>query len=295
MRITMLILLLIVISEAQLNDPVWNQRRRGERVSRSSVVSAIKNMENIRRQIVDSSRNGRGINHDYSRDGGQSWSPDYPSAFFETEMPEEDNSFGSRRTSGLHPHRQVDTAMLAALSKLANVRMDNPEIPHVSMTTRRPESDIEYETKSYNYMDENKHKDFYKKLGSARTFEIEEPVPESLKISSVSPTSTRKFNCRAIRDLYIPKVDKKMPAYVCTHGKKGFVISSERFVHDRREYFEVNVDEETFRRLHPMAAGMTTFTSRVSVLPATLVLKQGEDGYSVRGIDENNVNNRKRK
>lgn len=97
----------------------------------------------------------------------------------------------------------------------------------------------------------------------------------------LSKESRRTCRCNVLRDVYVPEIDKKLPAYVCRLRDRVFVLTSERFLEDRRSSFDIDVDEETSRRL--LASGSKEpRTVRTELLPVTLVLKFGEDNYRIR-------------
>lgn len=87
--------------------------------------------------------------------------------------------------------------------------------------------------------------------------------------------------CNVIQDVYVPEAGKKLPAYACKLHDKIFVLTSERFLEDRRSYFDINVDEETSQHLI-VAALKSSKTVHAEKLPVTLVLKNGEDNYRIR-------------
>lgn len=87
--------------------------------------------------------------------------------------------------------------------------------------------------------------------------------------------------CNVIQDVYVPEAGKKLPAYACRLHDRIFVLTSERFLEDRRSYFDINVDEETSRHLF-VSASKPAKTVHVKKLPVTLVLKNGEDNYRIR-------------
>lgn len=103
----------------------------------------------------------------------------------------------------------------------------------------------------------------------------EEPIMEEEDGQSQKP---RKFHCQPVQDIFVPKVGKKLPAYACKLGSRRFVLTSERFLQDRRTQVDVSVDDGTFLRLNQQARKDVAS----KVIPAELVLNKRTSDYRVK-------------
>ncbi|OAD56256.1 hypothetical protein WN48_03574 [Eufriesea mexicana] len=86
-------------------------------------------------------------------------------------------------------------------------------------------------------------------------------------------------HCRAVRDVYIAEVKRHLPAFACKFGNRTVVLSSERFLQDRRLYLDIRVDEDTFTniKLAPKIARSNEF----NVIPALLILNVANNDYRI--------------
>ncbi|KAG7205500.1 hypothetical protein KM043_007482 [Ampulex compressa] len=117
-----------------------------------------------------------------------------------------------------------------------------------------------------------------KRAGSAPdVFESHEPVGIG---SSKKEGERLRSRCRAIRDVYIPEIGAKLPAYACKLGNRTFVLSSARFLEDRRSRVDVEVDRGVFQEAR--IGAKASRSGRFDVVPALLVLKLGDEDYKVR-------------
>ncbi|XP_028046968.2 uncharacterized protein LOC114254592 [Monomorium pharaonis] len=100
-------------------------------------------------------------------------------------------------------------------------------------------------------------------------------------ILSVNPLSNKigRKNCRAIRDVYVPEIKENVPSYACTSEGKTFILSSKRFLQDRRDNLRVSIDDDTLRKLNDPAVALTN--GRFNIIPAILILKPGHDNYDI--------------
>lgn len=274
----------VVICIAMCNTEsteTWTGSGQVESDVESSIASGFRTLEMIRRQIIDS-RNGRDLAA--TEEPGTSSYPRYagPATL-------EERRFPVRSPGGRHLRRQADLAMYEALSKIAKVQIADPRIDHSTGSGNNEGNGRRASLpRFHDPVDDGTSKRIYSNFGPTRNLKNGGRTGPTASIvnSGRLPVVQRKFHCRPVRDIYIPKVEKRMPAYLCTLGNRAFVISSERFLKDTRDHFEVSLDEGTFRRLKPLAPESPALTSGVSVLPATLVLKPGENGYTVRGSSE---------
>ncbi|XP_043271101.1 uncharacterized protein [Venturia canescens] len=261
-----LVLLLVSFCDSKIpNDPdPWINDQEAE--LHPSVISGIRKLEYIRRLMMGPSENR------FDKD----------SRFF-------NGAFNSREKIGDSDHlqRQVNSTMFEALSKLAKVRVADPS----NREALKDRNEI------------GNHPNFFggrlnrRRLHGSGEDErntrvrVDPPNPagsvvERPKLFNDSGLITRKFQCSPISEIYIPDVDKQMPAYLCALGRRAFVILSERFNQESRDRFIITLDDQTYRQLNPIYSGTSTLTSAVSVLPATLVLKRGDADYTVRGVKD---------
>lgn len=97
--------------------------------------------------------------------------------------------------------------------------------------------------------------------------------------SSSNGTGQENLYCRAIRDVYIAEIKENVPSYACTSEGKTFILSSKRFLQDRRNSLRVNIDDDTLRKLNDPVTTLTN--NRFNIIPAILILKPGHDDYDI--------------
>lgn len=153
--------------------------------------------------------------------------------------------------------KDKNRCLVSALSRIAKIRIDENNDPN---TLRRSSEKLS------NAKDQKYRSDFEKKK----------------KNEDVLP-SWPQGNCRCyvIEDVYMPEAGKKLPAYACRLYDKIFILTSERFLEDRRSYFDIYVDEEIAKNWI-VAASNAVRTVGVKKLPVTLFLKNGENNYRIR-------------
>ncbi|XP_011707354.1 PREDICTED: uncharacterized protein LOC105462449 isoform X2 [Wasmannia auropunctata] len=124
---------------------------------------------------------------------------------------------------------------------------------------------------------------FSAKDSGAPTPHLDTQLSSKLSSSGISDNSSNNggenFNCRAIRDVYVPDIKENVPAYACTSGGKTFILSSKRFFQDRRSSLRVNIDDDTLRKLNNSAIVLTN--SRFNIIPAILILKPDHETYDI--------------
>lgn len=113
------------------------------------------------------------------------------------------------------------------------------------------------------------------------TMEVRREWKFSPKVIEKLEFKPRKFHCDPIDDVFIPAVEKKVPAYICKLHDRQFVISSERFLEEFKNHLEIDVDETTFRRLS-VDDGTSVVNSVADVIPVTLTQRRGEEFYGVK-------------
>lgn len=148
--------------------------------------------------------------------------------------------------------------LVSVLSRIAKIQVDDN---HDSRTWRKSSIKDLFDKKNQKYQS---------------NFEIKKEQE-----SGLSDQTRANCRCNVIQDVYVPEAGKKLPAYACKFHDKIFVLTSERFLEDRRSYFDINVDEETSQHLN-VAVSKQPKTVHAKKLPVTLVLKNGEDNYRIR-------------
>nr|XP_012137023.1 PREDICTED: uncharacterized protein LOC100875853 isoform X1 [Megachile rotundata] len=86
-------------------------------------------------------------------------------------------------------------------------------------------------------------------------------------------------HCRAIRDVYIPEVKQHLPAFACQFGNNRFILSSARFLQDRRSHLDINVNEDTFKNIK--STPKVSRSNEFNVVPALLVLNTANNDYRI--------------
>lgn len=92
--------------------------------------------------------------------------------------------------------------------------------------------------------------------------------------------------CQAIRDVYIPEVEHSLPAFACRYGNNTFVLSSPRFLQDRRLYLDLKVNENIFKNIKPTFK--ISEEDDFNVVPALLILNINDNDYRVE-LDEHSL------
>lgn len=86
-------------------------------------------------------------------------------------------------------------------------------------------------------------------------------------------------HCRAVRDVYIAEVKRHLPAFACKFGDRTFVLSSERFLQDRRLHLDIRVDEDTLKNIK--FAPKISRSNELNVIPALLILNLANNDYRI--------------
>ncbi|KAI4494159.1 hypothetical protein M0802_009193 [Mischocyttarus mexicanus] len=150
--------------------------------------------------------------------------------------------------------KDPNRCLVSALSRIARIRIDKNNDP----STLRKSSE---------------------KLSNAE----DQKYRSDLEKKKKNELALHQGNCRCyvIEDVYMPESSKKLPAYVCQLYNKIFFLTSERFLEDRRSYFDIYVNEEMLQNWI-VAASNADRTVGVKKLPVTLVLKNHENNYRIR-------------
>lgn len=269
---TVLVLLSPSFCESVKSNELETWKNRAEVRLDPSVISGIRTLEYIRRLIIASLINEAPINSRFLSINKRSFPRNFNGGI----------KNGEKISNARNSRGQMNSTMFEALSKLANVRVADLNIEENSRNKNHQNSKQKYFDGRFD------RRQFPaaagEKLDLANTPKVKSSNTERPKIFNASNLTPRKFQCHPISEIYLPHVDKQMPAFLCAHGKKAFIISSERFNQESRDRFLVSLDDKTFRLLNPIRSGPAALTSGVSVLPATLVLKRGDSDYSLRGV-----------
>ncbi|KAK2578887.1 hypothetical protein KPH14_009752 [Odynerus spinipes] len=171
-------------------------------------------------------------------------------------QPPKNSSSKTREGGGLcSGEKDQRRCLVSALSRIARIQVDEDRD---SRNGKKSYDDL-YDKKDQEHRSQGERRN---ELGSANE-------------------SRGTCHCNALRDVYVPEIGKELPAYACRFHDRIFVLTSERFLEDRRSYFDIDVDEETSRRLL-VTGSKQPRTVRTEILPVTLVLKIGEDNYRIR-------------
>ncbi|XP_076172527.1 uncharacterized protein LOC143149221 [Ptiloglossa arizonensis] len=172
------------------------------------------------------------------------------------------------------PYGSKELCLILSLSKIANVQVAAPD---------RTSPDRSPMAKMFRGASRN-----------TPNWQVDRTIKENdrnLQDFTKEPTKSPNVHCRAIRDVYIPEVKQNLPAYDCKFGNNTFVLSSARFLQDRRQYLDVNVNENTFKTMR--FTPKFSRSNEVNVIPALLVLNVVNNDYRIemhRTSNERKVN-----
>ncbi|XP_043591859.1 uncharacterized protein LOC122571782 isoform X2 [Bombus pyrosoma] len=126
----------------------------------------------------------------------------------------------------------------------------------------------------------------------ARNSKINEEIKKELRLNFVNRNEDKYFqnssekqmkssnvHCRAVHDVYIPEVKQNLPAFACVFGNNTFILSSERFLQDRRTYLDIKIEENTFKNIK--FAPKMSKTNGFDVVPALLILNRINNNYRI--------------
>ncbi|XP_031830622.1 uncharacterized protein LOC116426170 [Nomia melanderi] len=102
---------------------------------------------------------------------------------------------------------------------------------------------------------------------------------------TVSKKQMKSLNvhCRAIHEVYIPEAKQNLPAFACKFGSNTFILTSTRFLQDRRLNLDINVNEDIFKNVK--RARKISRGNKLRVLPALLVLNVPNNDYRIEARD----------
>ncbi|XP_054014253.1 uncharacterized protein LOC128895564 [Hylaeus anthracinus] len=166
-----------------------------------------------------------------------------------------------KRSDNSCPYGNKDMCLIFSLSKIANVQMAVPD---------QRSSDRSLMAKMFD-------------ASSKSSGIYEEEKPRHPSKERMDPPNV---HCGAIRDVYIPEVKQYLPAFACTFGNNTFVLSSARFLQDRRRYLSINVNENTLENIK--FAPKISRSNEVNVIPALLVLNGANNDYRIETRETGN-------
>ncbi|XP_076752435.1 uncharacterized protein LOC143424325 [Xylocopa sonorina] len=175
----------------------------------------------------------------------------------------------------LCPYENKELCLIFSLSKIAKVQvasLSKPLTDHASKlnvfheaSNDAGDSNVDVETNTG--MEEDRF-DFGKRNDGKH---FQNPSEKEMKSPSV--------HCRAIRDVYIPEVKQNLPAYACKFGNNTFVLSSERFLEDRRSYLDIRIDEDTVKNIK--YTPKISRSNKFNAIPALLILNVSNNDYRI--------------
>lgn len=197
----------------------------------------------------------------------------------------EKDSKSSSESNQICPYEDKELCLIFSLSKIANVQVatsNKASTHHISRSNNFDAASKDVRNLKINK--ETRRKEF--------DFGNEERYREDLQNFSEERGKSSIVHCRAIRDVYIPEVKRNLPAVACKFGNNTFILSSERFLEDRRLYLDIRIDENIFENIK--------YTSKMSranesnTIPALLVLNTASNNYRIEThkitSDEEEVN-----
>ena len=171
------------------------------------------------------------------------------------------------------PYESKELCLIFSLSKIAKVQI-------ASLSEVAAGRSIEPDTRS------DKHSNV-----AERRKGIYLDRPKERENENPQRTSSTSVQCRAVRDVYIPEVKQHLPAFACQFGNNTFILSSARFLQDRRSRLEINVNEDTFKSIK--STSKVSRSNQLNVIPALLVLNTANNDYRIEM--QGNISNDQRK
>lgn len=165
------------------------------------------------------------------------------------------------------PYEDKQSCLIYSLSKIAKVQV---------AALNRASADRNLKLDNF-----NKNSESYEELREedSRVKFLTQNGGENLKNFSRKQVTSTNVHCRATRDVYIPEIDQNLPAFACKWRNNTFILSSERFLQDRRLYLEIKIDENGFQNMK--LSRETSIVGKHNALPALLVLNAVTNDYRV--------------
>lgn len=172
------------------------------------------------------------------------------------------------------PHESKELCLIFSLSKIAKVQVASLSQPstHHSLI-----SNI-FDTVSKDGRN-SKIKEEIKEEGQLRLNFVNRNEDKYFQNSSEKQMKSSNVHCRAVHDVYIPEVKQNLPALACVFGNNTFILSSERFLQDRRTNLDIKIEENTFKNIKfaPKMSRINGF----DVVPALLILNRINNNYRI--------------
>lgn len=167
------------------------------------------------------------------------------------------------KSHGLCPHERKEHCLVLALSRIAKVQVAEYAYHPAS---REPSGKVFREQK--------------KSAEHAPGRERQKGDEGSVSRESSNKRLDGNVHCRATREVYIPEAKKTLPAFICKLGNTTFLLSSTRFLEDRKSYLDLKVEDTAFQDIG--RAAKLPRSNEFNVVPALLVLRNGDNNYRVR-------------
>lgn len=185
----------------------------------------------------------------------------------------ERNSKSLSENNRICPYEDKELCLIFSLSKIAKVQVATPSKASTNHVSRSNNFDAEpKDVKNLKTVD--------KETKLQKDFRNEERYREDLQDFSKGRGKLSIVRCRAIRDVYIPEVKRDLPAVACKFGNNTFVLSSERFLEDRRLYLDIRIDENIFENIKYAKIKMSR-TNQSNTIPALLILNTANNNYRI--------------
>ncbi|XP_017886571.1 uncharacterized protein LOC108628873 [Ceratina calcarata] len=173
----------------------------------------------------------------------------------------------------LCPYESRELCLIFSLSKIAKVQvatLDNETAMDRSFKSNIFDG-VSKETGNSKINEERRDKEEVHSNFGKRN----EDNQNSSEIQMKSPN----VHCRGIRDVYIPDVQQNLPAFACTFGNNTFILSSERFLQDRRSYLDIKIDQHRLQNIK--LTPKLPKGNRLKAIPVTLILNVIDNGYRI--------------
>ncbi|CAD1479838.1 unnamed protein product, partial [Heterotrigona itama] len=184
------------------------------------------------------------------------------------------------------PYESKELCLIFSLSKIAKVQVATLSQPSTYHNLKSNIFDSTSKDARNSKVNEARREDD-EQLRSEFTNRNEDKYFENF---SERQTKLSNIHCRAVRDVYILEVKQSLPAFACIFGNNTFILSSERFLQDRRSYLNIRIDENTFKSIK--ATPKISRINGINVIPALLVLNLANNNYRIE-MHENISNNEK--
>ncbi|XP_060819154.1 uncharacterized protein LOC132908819 [Bombus pascuorum] len=239
------------------NKTIGNRNFQSNISNNASRVQDQNINENFDSEVIKSERSNRKINHTTCIGN----------------CNEKEQKFLSE-SKHICPHESKELCLIFSLSKIAKVQVASLSQPstHHSLKSNIFDS-VSKDARNSKINEEIKEE------GQLRVNFINRNDDKYFQNSSEKQMKSSNVHCRAVHDVYIPEVKQNLPAFACVFGNNTFILSSERFLHDRRTYLDVKIEENTFKNIKfaPKMSRINGF----DVVPALLILNRINNNYRI--------------